>query len=809
MRAFAQDLIKDVRYGLRTLLKSPGFTAVVILTFALGVGANTAIFSLVDAILLRPLPFADADRLMMVWEINPQKGSKQFNASGPNFVDWKSQSAAFESLSAYQTKSYALTNVPVPERVRAATVSANLFDTLKARAAVGRTFLEGEDRPGSDSVAVISHELWRRTFNTDPQVEGRAITLNGRSYTVVGVMPPGFEFPPAADRAALWIPLDLVANNLERSSHQTQVIGRLKPGVTEQQAQTELDTIAGRLEQQYPESNKGWRTRVVSLHENLVKDVKQSLYLLFGAVGLVLLIACTNVANLLLAKAATRQGEMALRTALGAGRGRLIRQLLTESVLLAVVGSLLGLLLAYLIINLLITLSPPDIPRLRDAGIDTRVMAFTLLVSVLTGLGFGLAPALKASRQDLSGAMKGGVRTAVVVRRSRARSLLVVAEVALSIVLLAGAGLLVKSLVRLQEVKPGFKADNLLTLRIALPDYRYTEESQWSSTFQEILGRVKNLPGVQSAGAISMLPLTGENLIFDITRDGQPPAPGEPKSSANFRAVDSEYFGTMGIPVTAGRSFTERDAAQAPKVVVINETMAKRFWPQENPVGKRITIGYGQPVPREIVGVVGDVRQAALDADVQAELYVPYVQTPMPFMSVVVRTPGGEPTDIVPAVRNQVAAVDKDLPIYGVRSMREVVANSLGQSRFRTVVLVVFAGLALVLAMLGVYGVLSYLVTERRHEIGIRMALGARQSNVIMLVVGRGMTLTALGLGVGLLITFWLSPIIVGLLYGVGSNDPLTLAGVSALLLLTALLACYVPARRASRISPLTAIRHE
>lgn len=808
MRAFAQDLIKDVRYGLRTLLKSPGFTAVVILTFALGVGANTAIFSLVDAILLRPLPYADADRLMMVWEINPQKGSKQFNASGPNFVDWKSQSSAFESFSAYQTKSYALTNVAVPERVRVAAVSANFFDTLKARAAVGRTFLEGEDRPGSDNVAVLSHELWRRTFSADPQVEGRAITLNGRSYTVVGVMPSGFEFPPA-DKAALWLPLDLATSNLERSSHQTQVIGRLKAGVTERQAQTELDTIAARLEQQYPESNKGWRTRVVSLHENLVKDVKQSLYLLFGAVGLVLLIACTNVANLLLAKAATRQGELALRTALGAGRGRLIRQLLTESVLLAVMGSLLGLLLAYFIINLLVTLSPSDIPRLRDASIDMRVMAFTLLVSVVTGLGFGLAPALKASRQDLSGALKGGARAAVATRRSRARGLLVVAEVALSIILLAGAGLLVQSLVRLQEVKPGFRADNLLTLRVALPDYRYTEESQWSSTFQEILGRVKNLPGVHAAGAISMLPLSGENLIFDFTKEGQPPAPGEPKSSANFRAVDSEYFSTMGIPVTAGRAFTDRDAAQAPKVVVINETMAKRFWPQESPVGKRITIGYGQPVPREIVGVVGDVRQAALDADVQAEVYVPYVQTPMPFMSVVVRPSGGAPTDIVPAVRGQVAAVDKDLPLYGVRSMQEVVADSLGQSRFRTVVLAVFAGLALVLAMLGVYGVLSYLVTERRQEIGIRMALGARQSNVIMLVVGRGMSLAALGVGVGLLITFWLSPLIVGLLYGVSSNDPLTLAGVSVLLLLTALLACYVPARRAGRISPLTAIRHE
>lgn len=809
MFVFIQSLIRDIRYAIGTLTKSPGFTVVAVLTFGLGVGATTSIFSVVDTILLRPLPYKDADRLMTVWETNPQKGLKQFSASGPNFVDWKSQSSNFEQMSAYQLTTQSLMNVAEPERLRVALVTANIFETLKARAAIGRTFVEGEDSSAGSNVAVLSHELWRRHFGGDPQIEGRAITLSNRSYTVIGIMPAEFEFPTDTQKAAVWLPLN-VGDNHERGSHIIQVIGRLKQGVTEQQAQTELDTISSRLEQQYPASNAGWRTRVISLHENLVKDVKQSLYLLFGAVGFVLLIACVNVANLLLAKAATREREMSIRAALGAGRGRLIRQLLTESVLLALLGSLFGLVLAYLIINLLLALSPADIPRLKEAHIvDYRVLSFSLLVSVITGMAFGLAPALQLSRQNLSQALKEGVRVAANAYHSRARNLLVISEVAAAVVLLAASGLLVKSLMRLQEVDLGFKPDNILTAQVALPDYRYTEESQWVTAFKQILERVEHIPGVQSVGAISSLPLSGDKLIFDFTREGQPSEPSGAKSSASFRVVDSKFFPTMNIRLINGRYFEDRDTAEAAKVVIINETMAKRYWPQENPVGKQVTIKYGQPVPREIVGVVDDTKQAALDAETQAEIYVPYTQTPLPFMSIVARTSGVEPASLIPSVRSQVLAVDKDLPLNRPKSMQEVVSASFGQSRFRTVVLVIFAALALLLAMLGIYGVLSYLINERRREIGIRMALGAQRSNIIKLVVSQGMLLTLLGLGIGLLITYGLSFVVASLLYGVSSTDPTIFSLASILLAGTAMLACYIPARRASKISPMMAIRSD
>lgn len=804
-----QNLSQDIRFAFRIMLKSRGFTAVAVLTLALGIGANTAIFSVVNTVLLRPLPYKDADRLRMLWETNLQKQMKQSNVSGPNFMDWKSQNSTFDNMAAYRLQNLNLTNITPPERVRALLASATLFDVLKTNAALGRTFTDEEDTPGKNNVAVISNELWQRNFSADPNITGREIKLNNKSVTVIGVLPPDFAFPPDNQKADLWLPLALDAQNAARGSHQLQVIGRLKEGVTDKQAQAEMETIARRLEQQYPDTNVGWSVRHISLHENLVKNVKQFLYLLLGAVGFVLLIACTNVANLLLARSTSRQREMAIRVALGAGRGRLIRQLLTESILLSLFGSVLGLLLAYWTIDLLIAFSPQDIPRLNTVGIDLKVLAYTLFISLLTGLIFGLFPALQSSKQNLSEGLKERSGIMIASRYRRIRDLLVVSEMALTIVLLIGAGLLVKSLMHLQQVTLGFKADNLLTMQVALPDYNYPEEGQWANAFQQIIERVEHLPGVQSVGASSMLPLSTNNLIFDFTIEGQPSANSGIKTSANFRSVSDQYFSTMSIPLISGRQFTERDNVQAPKVIIINETMAKRFWPQDNPVGKRVTIGYGQPVLREIIGVVGDVKQAALDAQGQAEIYVPYIQTPLPFMGIVIRTTNDDPTRLMPAVRNQLLTVDKDLPIYSVKSMQNIVSDSLGQTRFRAALLAMFAIVALGLAIIGIYGVLSYLINERRHEIGIRMALGARPSDILKLVIRQGMALVLSGLFIGLLIAWFISPIVTSLLYGVSTTDPITLIMISLLLLATALLACYIPARKASKISPLTAIRSE
>jgi putative ABC transport system permease protein len=810
-----EALWQDLKYGVRMLAKSPGFTAVAVIALALGIGANTAIFSVVNAVLIRSLPFKDPDRLVMVWERNRPRNRDQNVISPANYLDWQDQNTVFEQMSAVFDYRANLTGVDDPEELRTQVVTANFFDLLGVNAALGRTFVAEEGMEGHDNVVVLGQSLWKRRFGGDPAMVGKTIKLSGQDFAVIGIAPADFQFlikggSLTGKQAELWMPMTFSPNSRVRRGRHMTAVARIKPGITLAQAQADMDGIAANLEKQYVEFNTGWGVNLVPLRTQLVGAIRPALFVLLGAVAFVLLIACANVANLLLARAATRQREIAIRTALGAGRWRVIRQLLTEATVLAALGGGFGLLLAMWGVDLLLALTPKDLLGLQRVGIDYRVLGFTFAVSVLTGVLFGLAPALEASRPNLNESLKEGGRGAVTGGRShRLRDLFVVAEIALALVLLIGSGLMIRSFARLQSVDPGFDANSLLTARVLLPNLRYGQDPQCKAFFKQLTERVAALPGVRSVGTVSYLPIAGLGAATRFDIEGRPPLPPGQQLVGDVRVVDGGYFGTMRIPLLRGRTFSERELTDESHVVVINETMARDYFPGEDPIGKRVTISMkDENVPSEIIGVVRDARYVALDTAVRPMTYWPYPELVYSGMTLVVRTEG-EPLALAEAVRREVLAIDNDQPIADVRTMEAWVSDSVSKARFSTMLLGIFAGVALLLAAVGIFGVMSYAVSERTHEIGLRMALGAQTSDVLALVVRQGMVLALIGVGIGLGAAFVLTRVLASLLYGVSATDPLTFAVIAVLLASVALFACYLPARRAAKVDPMVALRYE
>ena len=805
--------MKDIRYSIRVLLRNRAFTVTALLTLALGIGFNTAIFSVVDSVLLRPLPLKDPDRVVSVWEHSLRAGVDRNEMAPANFFDLRNQSQVFEGVGAFGELSLNLTGVGEPERLDGRLVTAKVFALLGVEPALGRTFAPEEDQVGQHRVVVLSDALWRRRFNSDRSIVGRSITLNAESYTVVGVMPPDFFFPER--EGELWTPWAMEPEEAGgRGDHYVRVVARLKSGVTMEGANAEVEAIAARLSNEYPRTNEGLGFLVSSFHQDYVGNLRTPILILFAAVALVLLIACANVANLLLAQATSRRREIAIRAALGASRLAIIRQLLVQSLLLAGAGGVLGVFGAIWGVQWLSKLVPESLSKLQSVSVDARVFLFTLGVTVLTALVFGAVPAFHASRskpgetlsdvgRDVAGGMSGRY-----VRR-----VLVVAEVALAVVLLVGAGLLIRSFQRLRQVDPGFRGDNLLTMRMVLPFSKYSKPEQRRAFYDELLRRVDELPGVESAGMITFLPLSFSGMNFSFSVEGRS-APGDMELPlAVYRVVSPDYFRAMTIPLQRGRVFDSRDTADAPPVIVVNRRLAEQFWPGADPTGKRLKIGpVDSPNPwATVAGVVGDVRQGGLYGEQDLAIYVPYAQERRGFVAprdLIVRTTGN-PASLAGAVREAVWAVDKDQPISNVRTMDHVLAASVSRERFQTLLLALFATLALVLACVGLYGVISYAVVQRTHEIGVRMALGAQAGDVLRLVINQGMLLTLIGLVIGIAGAFAVTRVMTEMLYGVTARDPLTFAGVPIVLGVIALLACYIPARRATKVDPLVALRYE
>ncbi|HKY06409.1 MAG TPA: ABC transporter permease, partial [Blastocatellia bacterium] len=688
--------------------------------------------------------------------------------------------------------------------------SPGFFEALNVTPLLGRTFTAEEEKVGKDRVAILSHGFWQRRFGADPAVLGKTLSIESQTYTIIGVMGRDFSFPVEPTDPQLWTPLSFPEGQLQRGAHYLQLIARLKPGVTEEQARANMETIASRLEQQYPDTNTNHTSKVESLHQRIVADVRPALLVLLGAVAFVMLIACANVANLLLARAATRQKEIAIRTALGASRFHLMRQFLTESLLLALVGGGLGLLLAMWGVDLLVYISPEDIPRLNEVGLDGRVLLFTLSVSVLTGLLFGMAPAIQASKPDLTESLKDAGRGSIgSFRGNRTRSFLVVAEVALGVVLLIASGLLIRSFVRLQQVAPGFDPLNLVVMSLSLPGATYEEDEKQVTFYKQFVERVKSQPGIESAALIAPLPMGGNTMMLTFRVEGREPLPPGQRQGANWRTTTDGYFKAMSIPLVRGRAFSESDDEKSPKVIIINEAMAQQHFAGEEPLGQRITIGYGaNNTTAEIIGIVGNVKHQGLNTQSGSEMYTSILQTPLPFANLVIKT-SLEPQSIAAAVQNQAAALDQDLPIHSAKPMASYLAASISRPRFNTLLLTIFAAIALVLAGVGIYGVMAYSVAQRTHEMGIRMALGARRADVLKLVVGQGMTLATVGVGLGLAAAYGLTRLMESLLFGVTATDPVTFAGVSLVLATVSLLANLIPARRATKVDPMVALRYE
>ncbi len=811
-----ESLIKDIRYGFRSLRKHPGFTLIAVLTLALGIGANSAIFSVVNAIVLRPLPYRNSERLMVIWGNLHKTGLEEIELSAPEFTDFKTQCKAFDQIAAYTTQGFNLTGIAEPERLHGAIVSASLFSALGLDAQRGRTFLAEEDQFDHDQVVILSHSLWQRRFGADPGIINKPINLDGKTAIVVGVMPADFHFPDK--ETEVWKPLalspDLLTEN-NRGSHFLNVIARLRPNVTLPQAQTDIDTVTARVSQEhrttYP---SGFSTTVRSLREDLVGNLRRALFVLLGAVGLVLAIACANVAHLRLANAASRYKEIAIRSALGANRRRVMRQFLTESLLLSAVGGAAGLALAIWGVEVLVALIPKDTPRLEEIRLDYRVVLFTLGISVLTGVLFGLAPAFQAAKTDLNEALKEGGRGGTDgLGRLRLRSLLVVSEFAIALVLLIGAGLMIKSFLRLQEVKPGFEPANLLTMRVALPTAKYPQFQQSRVFFEQLFDRLKARPEVKSVAAINLLPFGGSGGDRTFTIEGQPIAPGQPHPDEQIRFVSAGYFGTMGIPLLKGRDFTEHDLPDTPQVVIINQAVARKYWPNETPLGKRVSFSSRTPKWYEIVGVVGNVKHRGLDLEDKPEFYVPFLQplfadANVQPMYLVTRT-SSEPLSAAAVVRNEVAAIDRDQPVSNLLTMEQRIADSVAPRRFNMFLLGLFAVLALILAAIGIYGIMAFSVAQRTHEIGVRMALGARRADVLSLVLRNGFKLALIGIALGLAIAFAATRLMSTLLYGVSPTDRTTFLIDALVLAGVALLACYIPARRATKVDPLVALRYE
>ncbi|HKS43294.1 MAG TPA: ABC transporter permease [Blastocatellia bacterium] len=802
-----ETLLKDLRYGVRMLLKRPAFTAIAVVTLALGIGANTAIFSVVNAVLLKPLPYKNSEQLVRVWETFLPDGWGSVSAA--NLKDWREQNDVFTNIVAYQAASFNLQGNDSPERVLGATVSSNFFDTLETQPVIGRGFLSEEEQPGNHRVVIISTQLWRRNFGADPQIINKTMPLNGESFTIVGVMPVDFYFP--FRNVELWVPLAFTPEQwANRGSHAYLTIARLKPGVTFEQAKEQMNGIGASLASQYSE-DAGRGVRLIPLKEEMVQSSRTSLFVLLAAVGFVLLIACANVANLLLARASSRRKESAIRIALGAGRWRLIRQFLTESLILSVVGSAIGLLLAKLGIDLLLTLAATILPRTNEIGLDLPVLAFTLALSLVTGIGFGIAPALQISKTDVHETLKeGGGRAMSAAGHARLRSILVVTEVALALVMLIGAGLLIKSFAQLQQINSGLRPENVLTMRVSLPKAKYSTTQAASTFYHQVMEKVSSLPGVQAVGAINMLPLQRSGFNGDIQIEGQGPyQPGE-APLAEFRAVTPDYFRALGIPFIEGQTYNAQVTEKSPPVIIINQTLAKRAWPNESAIGKRIRIW--TPDWITVTGVVGDTKQSGLADAVRSEIYFSDAQAPdtdlTQAMSLVVRG-SSDPASLTSSIRREVQAVDPTQPIYSIESMESVIAASVSDRRLNMILLGIFAAVALVLAAVGIYGVLSYSVSQRSHEIGIRMAVGAQPKDILKLVVGQAMMMALIGVAIGLVAAFALTRLMASLLYGVSATDPLIFALISVALTSVALAASLVPARRAIKVDPMIALRYE
>ena len=805
------DLWLDLRYGLRMLAKNPGFTIVAVIALALGIGANSAIFSVVNTVLLRPLPYKNPEQLVMVWEENSKQGFPKDTPAAANYVDWRDQNHVFASIAAIADISFNLTGIGDPERIDGLRVSTSLFSLLGVEPRLGRAFRPEEDKPGANQVVMMSYGLWQRRFGADPGIIGKPISLNGKSFIVVGVMPRGFQFP---QNNQLWIPMAFDAKEAgNRGAHYLQVVARIKSGTTLEQAQAEMTTIAARLAQQYPATNTSIGAVVTPLHEQVVGKIRPALLVLLGAVAFVLLIACANVANLLLARAAVRQKEIALRLALGASRSRLIRQFLTESVLLASLGGAVGLLLSLAGLNVLKGFIPPNISQAGNITIDGKVLMFTVLVSLATGLIFGLAPALQAAHFNLNDTLKESGRDSDAGSRgNRIRGLLVISEVAVSFILLIGAGLLINSFVRLRNVDPGFRAANVLTMRIVLPEVRYPDRKGRARFYDELIRRVEALPGVTSAAVVTDVPLTNSGNSVGVSIEGRADPAPDRVPIVITRMISPNYFKTMGIPLLKGRELNQEDKADSSPVAVISETTARVFWPGEDPLGKRMKVGVGPNNDNQwfsVVGVVRDVRNDELGIESKPQMYLPHAQNEFfDPRALVVRT-NVDPLSLALTVRRTVWEIDKDQPVSDISSMEQVVAESVARQCFSMLLLGVFAGLALVLAAVGIYGVMSYAVAQRTHEIGIRMALGAQRTDVLKLTIGQGLRLVVSGVLIGLAAAFALTRVMASLLFGISPTDSTTFITISLVLIGVAALASYIPALRATRVDPMFALRYQ
>jgi len=796
------NMLRDVRYAIRQLTTTPGFSAVAILTLALGIGATTAIFSVVNGVLLRPLPYPHPESLVRVHEIVDKFG--RFSVAPASFLDWRQQNTVFAHIAAFNSAGATLQTVDGPERVQGALVSSDLFDLLEVAPALGRTFRADEDMPGKDRVIVLSQGLWERRFNRDPNVLGQSVSLNGAPVTVVGIMPPNFTFPGQSE---FWRPLALNSANATRGAHFLGVIARLKPGVTVERAAVEMKTIAERLAVQYPESSANESADVIGLHANMVEHIRPALLAIFAAVGALILIACANVANLLLVRASIRSKEIAIRTALGAGRLRLILQLLAESVVLALAAGVAGVFIAYWAIRPIQTLGTAIIPRADSIAIDGTVLVFALIVSIATGILFGLAPAWQASRATISSVLKEGGRTSTAAGGRWIRSGLLVAEVAMSLVLLVGAALLLRSFERLIHVDPGFRPEQVLAFRVALPNNAYPQDHHKIAFFSRLMERLETLPGVSAAGMIQSVPMRGD-YVLSFTIEGRPPVGPNQEPSANHRVISPDYFKAMGIPLLRGRSFTLEDREKSPMVAIVDQKFVDRYFPDQDPMGKGLDIGNGTDGFYKIVGVVGSVLHDSLDGKPSPTMYIPYTQDVFSSMWVVVRAKG-EPTQLSAVARQAVRDIDSTLPAFAMTPLADVVSESIAQRRFSMLLIGVFGAIALVLAAVGLYGVVSYSVSQRTQEIGLRMAIGADRRDVLRLIVGGGMKLAVIGVVIGVAGALALSKVIATMLFELTPMDLVSYSGTVMVLLAVAMVACYVPARRAMRVDPIIALRAE
>lgn len=807
------EMFQDLRFGLRMLLKNPGFTISAVLSLIIGIGATSAIFSVVNGVVLRPLPYREPERLVRLWQNKTQVGVSQIPVSAGNVNVWRNRAQSFETVAAFYSTASVITGDADPEQIPGATVSHDLLPMLGYQPILGRNFLAEDNKPGGEKVVILSHKLWQRRFGGDPAILGRTITLDHTNqFTVVGVMPPEASFP---GKTEFWLPEKVTATD-RHDMRRLSALARLKPGVTPQMAQAEMTLINGQLKQQLPKDYEGWETELQPLLDSIIGKTRNSLLVLFGAVGLVLLIACANVANLLLARAAARQKEMALRAALGAGRWRLIRQLLTESTLLALIGGVGGLLLARWAVKALIALNPPDVPRLAQVNLDGHVLAFTFVTTLLVGVIFGLVPALHASKPDLNNALKEGAVSSSGGRRLRfwllhrfgLRDCVVIAQTALAVVLLVGAGLLIKSFIKLRRVELGFTPTNVITLTLSPPFNRYPKDFQTMDYYRQMLDSLKTIPGVEAVAATTTAPTAGAFMNAPILIAGRAEPANIETQRAFVSVVSADYFQVIGNPLKQGRLFTDNDNESSPRVAIINETMAHQFFAGENSIGQRIALKGEPDKQMEIVGVTADVKQFGVAEENKAGFYQPYRQKEVAFMNLTVRTTAN-PATLIPALRNRILSQDKFTAITRVRTLDEMVSDSVAQPRFYTLLLAIFAGIALTLAAVGIYGLTSYSISQRTHEIGIRMALGAEAGWILRLIIGQGLALILTGVIIGLVGAFMLTRLMTGLLFGVSATDPWVFAIISLTLIAVALAACLFPARKATQIDPMAALRHD